>query len=39
MVKFGPYAGYAGMIDFFHQYGNRLLAKGYSTPFLASGYS
>eukprot|EP01101_Sappina_pedata_P003285 TRINITY_DN1351_c0_g2_i1.p1 TRINITY_DN1351_c0_g2~~TRINITY_DN1351_c0_g2_i1.p1 ORF type:complete len:927 (-),score=420.65 TRINITY_DN1351_c0_g2_i1:79-2859(-) len=38
IVKFGKFAGYAGMIDFLHGLGNRLLALGYSTPFLNVGY-
>eukprot|EP00013_Stygamoeba_regulata_P013978 CAMPEP_0177670150 /NCGR_PEP_ID=MMETSP0447-20121125/23907_1 /TAXON_ID=0 /ORGANISM="Stygamoeba regulata, Strain BSH-02190019" /LENGTH=930 /DNA_ID=CAMNT_0019177237 /DNA_START=53 /DNA_END=2845 /DNA_ORIENTATION=- len=39
LIRFGKFAGYAGMIDFFHAFGNRLLALGYSTPFLHIGYS
>jgi alpha-aminoadipic semialdehyde synthase len=39
LVRFGHYAGYAGMIDFFHCLGNRLLAMGYSSPFLHVGYT
>ncbi len=34
LVFFGRYAGLAGMIDALHGYGQRLLAKGYETPFL-----
>lgn len=34
MVKFGPYAGYAGMIDTLHALGLALLTRGYATPFL-----
>lgn len=33
-VAFGRYAGIAGMIDTFQCLGRRLLASGYSTPFL-----
>ena len=36
LVRFGRYAGYAGMVDFLHSLGNRLLAMGYSTPFMVS---
>jgi alpha-aminoadipic semialdehyde synthase len=39
LVRFGQFAGYAGMIDMIHALGNRLLAKGYSTPLLHIGYS
>lgn len=34
MVKFGPYAGFAGMIDTLHALGLALLTRGYATPFL-----
>lgn len=34
IVAFGKYAGIAGMIDAFQGLGQRLLAEGYSTPFL-----
>ena len=34
LVAFGKYAGIAGMIDTFQCLGRRLLASGYSTPFL-----
>eukprot|EP01133_Synstelium_polycarpum_P015981 gene15981-19006_t len=34
LVRFGAFAGYAGMIDMLHALGDRLLAKGFSTPFL-----
>jgi len=39
LVRFGKFAGYAGMIDMLHGLGDRLLALGYSTPFLHIGYS
>lgn len=39
IVRFGKFAGYAGMIDSLHALGNRLMAKGHSTPFLHIGYS
>ncbi|KYQ96940.1 aminoadipic semialdehyde synthase [Tieghemostelium lacteum] len=39
LVRFGSFAGYAGMIDMLHALGDRLLAKGFSTPFLHIGYS
>ena len=39
LVKFGQFAGYAGMIDMLHAMGDRLLALGYSTPLLHIGYS
>lgn len=57
LVKFGKFAGYAGMIgaffffecflvvvnvfiqDMFHGLGDRLLAAGYSTPFLHVGFT
>ncbi|EGG18260.1 aminoadipic semialdehyde synthase [Cavenderia fasciculata] len=39
LVRFGAFAGYAGMIDMLHALGDRLLAKGFSTPFLHVGYS
>ena len=34
LVAFGKYAGIAGMIDGFQALGRRLLASGFSTPFL-----
>eukprot|EP01012_Entosiphon_sulcatum_P002858 TRINITY_DN10710_c0_g1_i1.p1 TRINITY_DN10710_c0_g1~~TRINITY_DN10710_c0_g1_i1.p1 ORF type:complete len:468 (+),score=55.54 TRINITY_DN10710_c0_g1_i1:19-1422(+) len=34
VVKFGPYAGYAGMINTLHALGLALLARGFATPFL-----
>lgn len=34
LVAFGSYAGYAGMVDGLQALGLRLLAEGYSTPFL-----
>lgn len=34
LVAFGKYAGIAGMIDSFQALGRRLLASGFSTPFL-----
>ncbi len=57
LVKFGKFAGYAGMIDMvrkrksvcirfvtltcvqFHGLGDRLLAQGFSTPFLHVGFT
>jgi hypothetical protein len=30
LVKFGKFAGYAGMIDMLHGLGDRLLARGFS---------
>jgi len=36
LVSFGKYAGIAGMIDILQALGMRLLASGYSTPFLSS---
>jgi hypothetical protein len=39
LVRFGRYAGYAGMIDFLHGLGNRMLAMGYSSPFLVSAFA
>ena len=39
LVKFGPYAGYAGMIDTLHGLGKALLLKGFSTPFLTVSQS
>jgi alpha-aminoadipic semialdehyde synthase len=38
LVRFGKFAGYAGMIDTMHGLGDRLLALGHSTPFLV-GFS
>lgn len=34
MVKFGPYAGFGGMIDTLHALGLALLTRGFATPFL-----
>lgn len=34
LVKFGPYAGFAGMMDTLHGLGLALLTRGYATPFL-----
>lgn len=34
LVRFGKFAGFAGMIDMLRILGERLLALGYSTPFL-----
>jgi len=34
IVKFGPYAGFAGMVDTLHALGQALLLKGFATPFL-----
>lgn len=34
MVKFGPYAGFAGMIDTLHALGLAFLTRGFATPFL-----
>lgn len=39
LVRFGKFAGYAGMIDTLHALGDRLLALGHSTPFLHLGLS
>jgi len=39
LVKFGPYAGYAGMIDTLHGLGKALLMKGFATPFLTLSLS
>lgn len=39
LVRFGKFAGYAGMIDTLHALGDRLLALGHSTPFLHIGLS
>jgi len=39
LVRFGKFAGYAGMIDTLHALGDRLLGLGHSTPFLHLGYS
>ena len=40
LVAFGKYAGVCGMIDCFRGFGARLLAMGFSTPFMgvASSY-
>lgn len=37
LVAFGRYAGIAGMIDYLRGLGERCLALGFSTPFLAVG--
>eukprot|EP01137_Pigoraptor_chileana_P016460 Opistho-2@5903 len=34
VVKFGTFAGLAGMIDFLHGMGDRMLWMGYNTPFV-----
>ena len=34
LCRFGEFAGYAGMVDMLHALGDRLLAKGFSTPLL-----
>ena len=34
LVAFGKYAGICGMVDCFRGLGARLLALGYSTPFM-----
>ena len=39
LVKFGPYAGFAGMIDTLHALGTALLMKGFATPFLSASLS
>ena len=39
LVQFSKFAGYAGMIDGLHSFGHRLLALGYSNPFLSIGMS
>eukprot|EP01094_Clydonella_sp_ATCC50884_P024902 TRINITY_DN6379_c0_g1_i1.p1 TRINITY_DN6379_c0_g1~~TRINITY_DN6379_c0_g1_i1.p1 ORF type:complete len:902 (-),score=345.38 TRINITY_DN6379_c0_g1_i1:572-3277(-) len=39
LVRFGKWAGYAGLIDLLRAFGNRLLGLGYSTSFLQMGYS
>eukprot|EP01114_Cavostelium_apophysatum_P004449 TRINITY_DN1468_c0_g1_i1.p1 TRINITY_DN1468_c0_g1~~TRINITY_DN1468_c0_g1_i1.p1 ORF type:complete len:915 (+),score=233.25 TRINITY_DN1468_c0_g1_i1:173-2917(+) len=39
LVRFGKFAGYAGMIDTLHALGDRMLALGHSTPFLHIGFS
>lgn len=36
LVAFGAFAGFAGMINCLHGLGDRLLAKGFRTPFLVS---
>ena len=36
LVMFSKFAGYAGMIDGLHGLGQRLLVKGYATPFLVT---
>lgn len=37
LVFFSKFAGYAGMIDGLHGFGQRLLKAGYATPFLNVG--
>lgn len=37
LVRFGQFAGYAGMIDFLHLLGRRLLLLGHNSPFLNIG--
>lgn len=39
LVKFGPYAGYAGVLDTLHALGLALLTRGFATPFLALSLS
>jgi alpha-aminoadipic semialdehyde synthase len=40
LVRFGPFAGYAGLIDTLHIVGERLLVEyGYSTQFINFGWS
>ena len=39
LVRFGRYAGIAGMIDILRALGNRLLFMKHSTPFLHIGYT
>lgn len=39
LVRFGKFAGFAGMIDMLRILGERLLVLGFSTPFLNIGYS
>jgi len=39
LVKFGTFAGYAGMIDTLHGLGQRLLGLGQSSPFVNLGMS
>jgi len=39
LVRFGRYAGIAGMIDIIRALGNRLLFMRYSTPFLHLGFT
>eukprot|EP01027_Heterolobosea_sp_BB2_P007667 GEZU01011390.1.p1 GENE.GEZU01011390.1~~GEZU01011390.1.p1 ORF type:complete len:716 (+),score=208.53 GEZU01011390.1:129-2276(+) len=39
LVKFGYFGGLAGTIDMLHVLGDRLLAAGYATPFLAMSYA
>eukprot|EP00761_Pharyngomonas_kirbyi_P003637 gb/GECH01003641.1/.p1 GENE.gb/GECH01003641.1/~~gb/GECH01003641.1/.p1 ORF type:complete len:922 (+),score=233.67 gb/GECH01003641.1/:1-2766(+) len=34
LVKFGPFAGYAGAVDTISAAGNKLMALGFKTPFL-----
>ena len=37
LIAFGGYAGRAGMINTFRGLGERMLAMGYSTPFVSIG--
>lgn len=39
LVRFGRYAGIAGMVDMLRALGNRLLYFHHSTPFLSMGYA
>lgn len=39
IVKFGPYAGYAGMVDTLHAAGVAAINRGYATPFLHTSYA
>lgn len=39
LVRFGPWAGVAGTIDILAALGDRLLAKGFSTPFLYCAFA
>eukprot|EP00824_Muranothrix_gubernata_P000055 TRINITY_DN1003_c0_g1_i1.p1 TRINITY_DN1003_c0_g1~~TRINITY_DN1003_c0_g1_i1.p1 ORF type:complete len:816 (-),score=188.08 TRINITY_DN1003_c0_g1_i1:154-2601(-) len=39
LVKFGKFAGLAGMIDCCRTIGDRLLSLGFSTPFLHAGWA
>ena len=39
LVRFGKFAGFAGMIDMLRILGERLLVLGYSTPFLVLNHT